>query len=75
MQDGFRVCNEGEPRRVWEAVRVDNEGRIAQGEFWFTFDKEKVFNFFSDYPHALSLPQKKIFDEEYPFWREFFANK
>lgn len=69
------VCNSSEPRRVWEAVRLDENGRIAQGEFWFTFDKQNMFNLFSDYPHKLSRSQKALFDSEYPYWAGFFKDR
>ena len=44
------------------------------GEHLFSFDKNKVFNLFRDYPHALSKEQKEIFDAENPFWANFFNN-
>lgn len=42
------------------------------GEFLFSFDKKKVFNLFRDYPQALTLEQKELFDKENPFWADFF---
>lgn len=45
------------------------------GSFLFSFDKKKIFNLFEDYPHSLSKEQRKIFDEENPHWKEFFADR
>ncbi len=45
------------------------------GEWIFSFDKEKTFNMFADYPHKLTAEQKKIFDEENPYWKDFFADR
>ena len=45
------------------------------GEWVFSFDKEKEFNMFADYPHNLTAEQKKIFDEENPEWCEFFKDR
>lgn len=45
------------------------------GEFTFTFDKKKIFNMFRDYPHNLTAQQKKIFDEENPYWKDFFKDR
>ena len=45
------------------------------GEMLFTFDGEKVFNLFRDYPHELTPEQKEIFDAENPFWAGFFAHR
>lgn len=47
----------------------------SKGEWLFSFDKITVFNLFSDYPWKLSPEQKKIFDEENPFWKEFFEDR
>ena len=52
----------------------DNADEV-KGEWVFTFDKEKLFNMFADYPHKLTPEQKKIFDEENPFWAEFFHDR
>lgn len=44
------------------------------GVWIFSFDREE-FNMFSDYPHKLTSEQKQIFDEENPYWKNFFANR
>ena len=45
------------------------------GEMMFTFDGEKIFNLFRDYPHELTEEQKRIFDEENPYWADFFKDR
>lgn len=45
------------------------------GEHLFTFDKKKIYNLFRDYPHELTEEELKIFNEENPFWKEFFGVK
>ena len=40
---------------------------------YFSFDKKTIYNLGVDYPYNLTTEQKKIFDEENPFWRDFFA--
>lgn len=45
------------------------------GERLFTFDKEKIFNLFRDYPHALTSEQKEIFDKENPYWANYFKDR
>ena len=45
------------------------------GEHFFSFDKKKVFNLFSDYPWKLTKEQKNIFDRENPYWAEFFKDR
>ena len=56
---------------IWWA---DN-GNESKGEWLFSFDKKKVFNMFADYPHALTAQQKAIFDQENPYWAEFFSDR
>lgn len=45
------------------------------GEWIFSFDKEKEYNMFADYPHNLTPEQKEAFDEENPEWRDFFKDR
>ena len=47
----------------------------TRGEFLFSFDKIKIFNLFADYPHNLTDEQKRIFDEENPYWKNFFKER
>lgn len=53
--------------RVWWLVNSD---RI--GEFEFSFDREKIYNLFRDYPEKLSAEEKEIFDKENPYWKKYF---
>jgi len=39
---------------------------MRDGEFLFSFDKQRIYNFFSDYPQALTPEEKTIFDRENP---------
>ena len=45
------------------------------GEWLFSFDKKHIFNMFRDYPQELTDEQKKIFDEENPYWADFFKDR
>lgn len=56
--------------RIWW---VNNPESV--GEWLFSFDKKKVFNMFRDYPHELTAEQKAIFDEENPYWADFFKDR
>lgn len=47
----------------------------SYGDFVFSFDKKHEFNMFADYPYKLTPEQKKIFDEENPYWVDFFADR
>lgn len=46
-----------------------------KGEFLFTFDGDRIFNLFRDYPHELTNEQKEIFDAENPYWADYFKER
>lgn len=52
---------------------IDNLETV--GEFLFSFDKNKIYNLFADYPHNLSKEEKEIFDKENPYWKDFFKDR
>lgn len=52
---------------------VDTPDQV--GVFLFSFDREKVFNLFKDYPYNLTSEQKELFDQENPYWAEFFKDR
>ena len=54
--------------KVWW---LNNIGII--GEHVFSFDREKTYNLFSDYPHNLAPGEKEIFDKENPYWADFLV--
>lgn len=60
-----------ETDKIWW---VDNSDEMV-GVWLFSFDKKKIFNMFADYPHNLTKEQKKIFDEENPYWKNFFKDR
>ena len=59
-----------ETDKIWW---VENNNMV--GEFLFSFDKKKIFNLFADYPHNLTKEQKEIFDNENPYWADFFKER
>lgn len=61
---------------IWEVTELDEYGhQTLTGNFFFTFDKKKVFNAFRDYPDNLTYSQKQIFDENFPDWAELLASR
>ena len=52
---------------------VDNIERT--GEWLFSFDRNTVYNLFSDYPYKLTAEQKAVFDKENPYWARFFSDR
>lgn len=41
----------------------------------FTFDGEKIYNLWKDYPRKLTREERRIFAEENPDWVEFFEDR
>jgi len=64
-----KFYKEHEDDEIWW---LDSENK---GEWLFSFDKKKIFNLFADYPHNLTPEQKEIFDDENPFWKDFFKDR
>lgn len=56
--------------KIWASSEITKDGDPVFGTFPFTFDGEKVYNFWSDYPDKLTPEEKKIFDQEYPDYAE-----
>lgn len=52
---------------------IDNPD--VKGEHLFSFDRKRIYNLFADYPHNLTIEQKRIFDAENPFWADFFKDR
>ncbi|WP_373094495.1 DUF7675 family protein [Streptococcus oralis] len=56
-----------EESKIWWIDKID-----VRGELLFSFDQQKIYNLFLDYPHNMTEEEVRIFDSENPFWREFF---
>ena len=61
----FYKHNESDP--IWLANRIDSEER---GPYLFSFDCEKVFNFWTDYPGRLTSEQVELFKKWNPTMAE-----
>ena len=59
-----------ETDKIWW---INNKG--VKGERLFSFDKVKIYNLFSDYPHKLTSEEKELFDKENPYWADYFKDK
>lgn len=77
-EDGVWYVDEAD--NVW--YKEDKENVIwwkdipeVKGVWEFSFDRNKIFNLFQDYPYALTPEEKDIFDRENPEWADFFADR
>ena len=60
----------GDTDKIWWKDTPD-----MVGSWIFSFDREKEYNMFSDYPNKLTPEERKIFDEENPHWAEYFKDR
>lgn len=56
--------------RVWW-VRLKGQ----KDPLLFSFDRKKIFDFWTDYPDRLTKEQKTLFDRENPFWAKFYEGE
>ena len=59
-----------EESKIWWIDKID-----FRGELLFSFDQQKIYNLFLDYPHNMTGEEVRIFDSENPFWRDFFSDR
>lgn len=59
--NGLDLYKADENLKIWRVETPDKKG-----EFLFTFDCKKVFNFFKDFPEKLTDEEIAIFTAEYP---------
>ena len=45
------------------------------GEHLFSFDKKHIYNLFQDYPHNMTDVEVEIFNNENPYWAEYFSDR
>lgn len=70
LPNNIEFYKENDTDKVWW---VDNSDK--DGVFEFSFDKIKIYNLFRDYPHELTPEEKAVFDNENPYWKNFFTDR
>ena len=70
MKNKYNFYKKKENDLVWWVEKGDDTG-----EHLFSFDKNKTYNLFQDYPYNLTPEEKEIFDKENPFWANFFRDR
>ena len=67
IEESSDFYKNNEESKIWWIDKID-----VRGELLFSFDQQKIYNLFLDYPHNMTEEEVRIFDSENPFWREFF---
>lgn len=70
MSDNRKFYKENETDKIWKVSDFDGMGKIL-----FSFDRETVFNAWVDYPYNMTDEQIRMFDEQFPYWAEFFEDR
>ena len=77
QNDIYEFYKDNSDDRIWKVTHyrlydkekgfADGNIDVILGEMFFSFDKKKIYNFWTDYPHNLTKEEKEIFDKENPF--------
>lgn len=70
MNDKQRFYKNNPNDKIWWVETPDTIGL-----FLISFDKEEIYNLFTDYPHNMTEKQVALFDKENPKWAEFFKER
>ena len=56
--------------KIWWVKFLDEVGTIA-----CSFDMEKIYYLYQDYPSKFTPEEKNLFDKEFPFWADFLKEQ
>ena len=62
-KNGYDFYKDDESDLIWDVSKIDEP---EEGPFLFSFDGEKVYNFWTDYPDKLTPDEIEIFKKENP---------
>jgi hypothetical protein len=63
------IFKKKKPQKKFQWVRRGGINDLNQ----FTFDGEKIYELFEDYPHNLTEEERELFKEASPYWAKFFG--
>jgi len=69
-RDQFMDFYREEGDQIWDVEKKEREF----GQIYFTFDQKKVYEFYKDYPNALTPEERAVFDKENPILAELFGS-
>lgn len=67
---GYYFHKDNPANKVWDVTEAD---KWVTGPMLISFDKKKIYNLWTDYPDNMTKEEVEIFDEENPFWADFFS--
>lgn len=54
--------------KIWWTSKIDTLGELS-----ISFDREKIYNLFEDYPYNMTEEEIAILKKEEPYWAKFFS--
>lgn len=64
--------------KIWNVSTgeiIGNELYLERGPYYFTFDKKKIYNFWTDFPQELTLDELRTFALEKPIMAKRLSDK
>lgn len=59
---------ENKDSKVWWTSKINSIGELN-----ISFDRKKIYNLYEDYPDNMTEEEVEIFDNEEPYWADFFS--
>ncbi len=72
MTDKMTFYKISETDKIWWVGDLCHDV-ILYGKDWITFDRKKIYNLWTDYPHNMTPDEVELFNREHPQRAEFFA--
>ena len=69
----FYKANKGDI--IWQVDALDENNECLIGPVLFSFDKKKIYNFWTDYPDNMTDEEVEIFDREQPYFSSLRSTK
>lgn len=57
--------------QIWWLKEKDSNNDLL----FFSFDKEKTYDLFNDYPKNMTAEEVEIFDKENEYWAKYFEDR
>ncbi len=67
----YEFFKKNESDKIWWVREVNSTNDLL----FFSFDKEKTYDLFNDYPKNMTPEEVEIFDKENEYWAKYFEDR
>ena len=67
----YEFFKKNETDKIWWVREVNSTNDLL----FFSFDKEKTYDLFNDYPKNMTPEEVEIFDKENEYWAKYFEDR